>query len=453
VTAVVDVRDAYLADFEEFTHNGARSAPAWLSDMRARAIARFAERGFPSTHQEAWRFTNVAPIAERAFSRPPERSGIAAQDLASSTLAGETIRLVIVNGSAVPELSSVDIPQGLRLGGLKSALERDPAFAERHIGRYASIDADPFAALNTAFLSDGALIHVAQGKRIDRPIELVFVTAPHDGAGPAALVTHPRALIVLETGAQATVLEHYVTLADEVYWTNAVSEVTVADGAELEYVRVQRESRRAFQIAVTHARQGRDSSVRLHPFALGGALVRHDVQTVLDGPGAELVLNGFYLLRGRQHADHHTVIDHAKPHGTSHEFFNGIVGEQAHGVFSGRIIVRPGAQRTDSKQTNNNLLLSADARADSQPQLEIYADDVKCTHGSTVGPLDETGLYYLRSRGLSLETAAAMLTYGLAAEILDRVRHEELRRGLERTIRARLSERTAGGRRNAGPGR
>jgi len=446
VTVAVDVRDAYLADFEEFTHNGARRAPAWLSAMRTQAIARFAERGFPSTRQEEWRFTNVAPIAERAFSRPAARSEIAAQDLASWTLGGEeAIQLVVVNGIYAPELSSRERPDGLRLGSLKSTLERDPAFAERHLGRYASIDASPFAALNTAFFSDGALIHVAPGTRIERPIELVFVTATLGAS--TALVTYPRVLIVLETGAKATVLEHYVTLTDEVYWTNAVSEVAVADAAELEYLRVQRESRQAFHIAATYARQGRDSMVRLHPFALGGALVRHDVQTVLDGSGAELVLNGFYLLRGRQHADHHTVIDHARPHGTSHEFFNGIVGEQAHGVFSGRIIVRPGAQRTDSKQTNNNLLLSAEARADSQPQLEIYADDVKCTHGSTVGPLDELGLYYLRSRGLSRQTAAAMLTYGLAAEILDRVRHERLRRGLEQTIRNRLAERSAGGRR------
>jgi Fe-S cluster assembly protein SufD len=187
--------------------------------------------------------------------------------------------------------------------------------------------------------------------------------------------------------------------------------------------------------------------LRLHVLTLGAGLARHDVRAVLQGSGSELVLNGLYLLRGKQHADHHTVIEHAQPHGTSHEFFNGIVGEQAHGVFSGRIIVRPGAQRTDSKQTNNNLLLSTEARADSLPQLEIYADDVKCTHGSTVGPLDETALFYLRSRGLSAETASAMLIYGMAAEILDRVQHAGLRDALERLVRGRLADRVRGGRR------
>jgi Fe-S cluster assembly protein SufD len=260
-------------------------------------------------------------------------------------------------------------------------------------------------------------------------------------------VTHPRSLVVLERDARARVVESYVTLRDAVYWTNAVSEIVVGDGAQLEYIRVQRESRDAFQVATTYATQGRDSMLRLHPFALGAGLARHDVRTLLQGRGSELVLNGFYLLRGRQHADHHTVIDHAEPHGTSHEYFNGIVGEQGHGVFSGRIIVRPGAQRTDSKQTNNNLLLSTEARADSLPQLEIYADDVKCTHGSTVGPLDETALYYLRSRGLSPETAAAMLTYGLAAEIVARVDDAALRESVERLVRARLADRSHGGRR------
>jgi Fe-S cluster assembly protein SufD len=253
--------------------------------------------------------------------------------------------------------------------------------------------------------------------------------------------------VVLERGAQATVVERHVALNDGVYWTNAVTEVAVGDGARVEYYRVQSESRGAYHIATTHTTQGRDSVLRLHPITLGAGLSRHDIYTALAGSGADLVLNGFYLLRGKQHADHHTVIDHAQPHCTSHEFFNGILGEQAHGVFTGRIIVRPGAQRTDSKQTNNNLLLSAEARADSQPQLEIYADDVKCTHGSTMGPLDEMALYYLRSRGLSPEMAAGMLTYGFAAEILGRMEHRDLRNELDQMIRARLADRSPGGRR------
>jgi Fe-S cluster assembly protein SufD len=218
-----------------------------------------------------------------------------------------------------------------------------------------------------------------------------------------------------------------------------VSEVVVGQGAHVELYRVQREGARSFQIATTQSRQERDSYLGLHVVTLGAGLARHDINAVLDGAGAELILNGLYLLNGAQHADHHTVIDHAQPHCASHEFFNGVLGERAHGVFTGRIIVRPGAQRTDSKQTNNNLLLSTEARADSQPQLEIYADDVKCTHGSTVGPIDPMQLYYLRSRGLSPETARGILTYGLAAEILGRMQHSAVRARLDRLVRERLA--------------
>jgi Fe-S cluster assembly protein SufD len=297
--------------------------------------------------------------------------------------------------------------------------------------------------LNTAFLADGAFVYVPAGVELDQPIELVFAS----GATRRPGVTHPRSLVIVERGARATVLESYMGLEDSGYWSNAVTEIVVGAGAQLEHYRVQRESREAYHVATTHTAQQRDSALRLHAITLGAGLARHDIHTGLGGNGAELVLNGFYLLRGKQHADHHTVIDHEQPHGTSHEFFNGILGEQAHGVFTGRIIVRPGAQRTDSKQTNNNLLLSTEARADSQPQLEIYADDVKCTHGSTAGPLDETALFYLRSRGLSPETAAGMLTYGFAAEILGRMRHTGLRDRLDGLVRARLADRSRGGRR------
>jgi len=454
MTAVADARTRYLADFQTFAGNGAARSPEWLREIRERAIARFAALGFPSMRQEEWRFTSVAPIAEKTFALAQGSGGgagaITAPMLASLSLAGsDAVRLIFVNGAFEAGISEVArLPRGVRVESLRGALETAPDLARPHLARHADYQASPFTALNTAFLADGAFVYVPAGVALERPIELVFaVTA---AAKPA--VFHPRSLIIVERGARATVLESYVALQDGVYWTNAVSEVVLGDGARLEHYRVQRESREAYQVAATHARQGRDSVLRLHPLALGAALARHDIRAVLDGTGSDLILNGFYLLRGRQHADHHTVIDHAQPHGTSHEYFNGLLGEQAHGVFNGRIIVRPGAQRTDSKQTNNNLLLSTEARADSQPQLEIYADDVKCTHGSTVGPLDETALYYLRSRGLAREAAAGMLTYGLAAEILGRMEHAGLRDALDRLIRGRLADRERGGRRGSAGG-
>ena len=447
MTRPVETSERYVAAFRAFAGNGAAGAPTWLQEIREAAIARFAEVGFPSTKQEEWRFTSTAPIAETAFALGHRRAGAGVTPTEAGSLRSSGSRLarvVFVDGVFAPELSSVaDLPAGVRAGSLAAALKTAPDLARAHLAHYAPYQASAFAALNTAFLADGAFVHVAAGVQVDQPIELVFVAS---ATGDPA-VSHPRTLVVVERAARVTLVENYVALNDGLYWTNAVTEVVVGDGARVEHYRLQRESRQAYHVAATHTIQGRDSVLRFHPITLGAGLARHDIHTVLAGSGADLVLNGFYLLRGKQHADHHTVIDHAQPHCTSHEFFNGILGEQGHGVFTGRIIVRPGAQRTDSKQTNNNLLLSAEARADSQPQLEIYADDVKCTHGSTMGPLDETALYYLRSRGLSPEMAAGMLTYGFAAEILGRMEHEDLRRELDDLIRARLADRSSGGRR------
>jgi Fe-S cluster assembly protein SufD len=332
------------------------------------------------------------------------------------------------------------LPSAVRVESLATALETDAGreLVRLHLARQARWRDSAFAALNTAFLADGVFVHVPAHVSLDRPLELLFLSTGH-ATSDGPVVTHPRSLIVLEKGAQAAIVETYAGIADGVYWTNAVTEVVTGEGARAEVYRVQREGSKSFQVATTHSRQERDSYLGLHVMTLGAALARHDIVTVLDGPGAELILNGLYLLSGAQHADHHTLIDHAQPHCASHEFFNGVLAERAHGVFTGRIVVRPGAQRTDSKQTNNNLLLSTEARADSQPQLEIHADDVKCTHGSTVGPIDETQLHYLRSRGLSPEAARGMLTYGFGAEVLGRMRHPDVRNRLDRLVRERLS--------------
>jgi Fe-S cluster assembly protein SufD len=416
----VDPRGRYL---ELFQATPPPAGPAWLRDLRTGAMDQFAATGFPSTKQEDWRFTSVAAIAETPF--VPARAGGAA---GARGLGGpDAAPFVEGDGAAAPG-------PGVRVESLRAALEASPELVRAHLGQVARTDASPFTALNTAFLDDGVFVYVPSGVALDRPIELVFAA----GSTGAPTVRHPRVLVVVEPGARATVVERYVALDGGVAWTNAVTEVVLGSDASLEYYRVQEEGARAFQVATTATRQGAASSLRFHPLAFGAGLARHDIRAELAGRGAELVLNGLYVLGGRQHADHHTVIDHQQPDCASHEYFNGLLAEQARGVFNGRIIVRPGAQRTDSKQTNNNLLLSTDARADSQPQLEIYADDVKCTHGSTVGPLDEAAVFYLRSRGLDPEQATAMLTYGFAGEILERMTHPGLRSACDALIRARL---------------
>jgi len=432
--AVERYRAAHLA----FAANGGGTAPAWLREMRAGGIARFAELGFPTMNLEEWRFTSVTPLVETVFAAPHGEAvpGPSASEVDAHLIQGVgRHRMVFVNGRFTPALSVLDgLPEGVTVASLGEVLRSEP---ERLGALLDEVVADPrtaFAALNAAFLADGALVHVRAGVEVAEPLQVLYFTT--GVAEP--VVTHPRTLVIVESLAKVAVVESYAGTSGAVYWTNAVTDIVVGDGARVDVLRVQRESERAFHIAATQTRQGRDSVVRVHPLAFGAALARHDIATVLDGEGASCLLNGLYLGRGTQHLDHHTVIDHAKPRAESHEYFNGVLDDRARGVFNGRILVRPGAQRTDSKQTNNNLLLSEEARADSQPQLEIYADDVKCTHGATLGPIDDRALFYLKSRGLGAAEARAMLTYGFGAEILGRIESPALRRHLDVLVRARL---------------
>ena len=343
------------------------------------------------------------------------------------------VRLVFVNGRFDAGASSpAPLPRGVTIMNLGDAFAGMSELVRPALGSSAAHERNAFAALNTAFLADGAFVHVAAGVELEAPVEVDY----HSAAAGGRTVSHPRTLLVVERMARATVVETYS--GEGAYWVNALTEVVVADGARADLYRVQRDDASAFHVASTHTRQGRDSVVNVHPVAFGAALTRHDITAVLDGEGARCLVNGLYLGQGAQHIDHHTVIDHAKPHCASHEYFNGVLDDRSHGVFAGRIIVREGAQRTDSKQTNNNLLLSAEARADSQPQLEIYADDVKCTHGATLGPIDPKALFYLESRGLDRGEARAMLTYGFGAEVLGRMDIAPLRQELDEIVRRRL---------------
>jgi Fe-S cluster assembly protein SufD len=428
----------YVAEFEAFSANGASAAPTWLQDRRRIAMAAFAERGFPSTRQEEWRFTDVKPIAREEFelAEKPADDLVSAEELSPALLGVEGWMAACVNGHFLPGLSSLDsLPAGVRVTGIEAALADDPALLERHLGQYAKGEKNPFTSLSTAFTRDGAFVYVPKDIVLDRPIQIVHAGRVEGKRPP---VWHPRTLVVVERGAQVSVVETYLGLSDSAYWTNAVTEVVLGENANVDTYRVQLEGPRAFHTATTQSYQGRSSVFSSIAFTFGGALTRHDLNAVIDGEGAEATLDGLSLVAGRQHVDYHTTLDHAKPHCTSWEFFNGVFDDRARGVFSGRIIVRQNAQKTDSKQTNNNLLLSQHARADSQPQLEIYADDVRCTHGATLGPIDDKQLFYLRSRGLSLDDARALLTYGFASEILSNVTLDSLRRGLDRVVRERL---------------
>ncbi len=419
--------------FEAETHS-----PAWISPLRKAGMDRFAELGFPTLSDEDWRFTNVAGIAKLPF-RPVLAP--AACQLTRETIETFTFgrlpahRLVFVDGHHAPLLSDFGtVPNGVEISSLAAALCTDSEPLRQHLARHASTERQAFTALNTAFFQDGAFIRIPDRVTIETPIHLLFIaTGKTSGA-----TLQPRILVLAGKHSQATILESYVSLADAGYFTNAVTELILEDAAIIEHCKFQDESLNASHIAAVHAHLGRAANLAYHSVATGAHLSRNNIRTVLAGEGVECVLNGLYLTKGNQLADHHMVVEHAEPHCNSHEYFNGILDGRSKGVFHGRILVRQPAQKTDAKQTNKNLLLSEDATIDTKPQLEIYADDVKCTHGATIGQLNEESIFYLRARGIGMETARRMLIHAFAGEIIERIRHSGAREELDKLVWDRL---------------
>jgi Fe-S cluster assembly protein SufD len=402
--------------------------------LRRSAIARFDEVGFPNPRTEDWRFTSVAPLLRHAFEpAAPGPHGLSVNDLAGLPGADAPCRLVFVNGFFAPDLSAIPtLPSGVRLGSLARTLEEAPEQAEAHLGRHARFDDNAFTALNTAFFRDGAFLSVPRGKVVEEPVHLLFVSVPAGGGTPP--VCYPRNLVLAGSGSQAMLVEVYASLGAGTYFTDAVTELVAEDGAVLDHCKVQWEGPGGFHFANTQLRQAHSSNVASLFAGLGGQWVRNEVRVLLDAEGCECTLSGLYRAADRQHMDNHTVIDHAKPHCASHELYKGVLDGQARGVFNGKIFVRQDAQKTDAKQTNQTLLLSDDATINTKPQLEIYADDVKCTHGATVGQLDAEALFYLRTRGVGREEARALLTYAFANDVLGRVKVPELRGRLQAAL-------------------
>jgi Fe-S cluster assembly protein SufD len=413
-------KDLYLTNFAHFERTLADHGQAWTQPLRKAAITRFAELGFPTTRVEEWKYTNVAPIARTPFqpaSHPAREVG--ADALAAGMVPGlVSAQLVYVNGHLVPELSTVPaLPTGVEVGCLAQALAIRPAGLEAHLARYAGFEEQAFVALNTAFMQDGAYVYVPRGGVVDVPIHLVFLSLPYG----AATISHPRNLLVFEENTQATVIESYIGLGQEVYFTNAVTECVLGPNARAEHCRLEWESPSAFHVGTLQVQQARSSNFVSHVIASGGALARHDINVVLDGEGGENTLNGLFMATAQQHIDNHTRIDHVRPHCTSRELYKGILDGHGRGVFNGKIVVHKDAQQTDALQTNKNLLLSHDASIDTKPQLEIFNNDVKCSHGSTIGRLEENSLFYLRTRGLEEAEARRLLTYAFASELVNRV--------------------------------
>lgn len=433
-TKTITATNSYLCDFTGTDGGSNAPGPVWLRGLRLAAAERFAAAGFPTRRDEEWRFTNVSPIAETPFTLATEaQSRLTVEGLRPFIYEGMNgTQLVFVNGHFHADLSSPAFPQGVVVSSLASAMAAYPDLVEANLGRYAQFDTQAFVALNTAALEDGAFVHIKRGVVVDEPIHLLFVSTP--STGPT--VSHPRTLIIAEENCQATIVESYSGTADQVYFTNAVTEVVAAENSVLDHYKVQRESVKAYHIATMQLQLARSANFSSHSIALGGLLVRNDANAYLGGEGIECTLNGVYLGNDRQVIDNHTAIDHAMPHCNSHEVYKGILDGHSRGIFNGKIYVRQDAQKTDAKQTNQTLLLSPTAQIDTKPQLEIFADDVKCTHGATIGQLSDEALFYLRARGIPQDQARALLTYAFASDIVSRIKVDAIRAQLDQVLLA-----------------
>jgi Fe-S cluster assembly protein SufD len=434
--ALKESEDLYLKNFREFENRQASTAAEWLRKLRSEGMQAFAEMGFPTTRMEDWKYCNVAPIAGVRFQPAAcELNDELRKQVKKISFAGaDGTRLVFVNGHYVEELSAVrKLPNGATVTNLAKALKQEgPVTA--HLGRYAGHKAHPFVALNTAFMEDGAYIEIPKGVVLENPIEILYVST----GGEEPWVAHPRNLVIAAQGSQLALVETYVGLGEGVYFNNAVTEIVAEDNAHVDYVKLQSESETAFHVATVLAYAARNAAAVTNSIQFGARLGREEVTTILDGEGAEGYLYGLYVTDGQQLIDNHTAIDHAQPHCSSREFYRGILDGKSTGVFNGKILVRKDAQKTDSKQSDKNLLLSESATINTKPQLEIFADDVKCTHGATIGQIDPEAIFYLRSRGIGLEEARNLLIVAFAGEIIDHVKFEPLRERLKAALLAKM---------------
>ena len=431
-----DYRTRWLERFEARVGDAGAGIP-WLAELRRKAIGHFAVVGFPTRRDEDWKYTSLTAlhgdfdceVVGRPWPSEQPRDGTIDRGIGDPAWS----RLAFVNGVAMSGPTIASRPHQPWASSLAAAIVTEPA-VEETIGHLARFDANGLVALNTAFFRDGAFIAVPAGANVSAPIQLVYASST-DGSPVAS---HPRNLVILGPGSSATLVETYTGVCDAAALTNAVTEVVLGDGAVLTHCKIVLGGAGASHVGTTSVLQGRLSAYKSLVLSFGGDLVRNDLRVVLSEEGADCTLMGVYVGSGSEHVDNHTVIVHAAPHGSSRQVYKGILDERAHGVFNGKIFVRPGAQKTDARQTNKNLLLSSDASVDTKPQLEILADDVKCAHGATVGQLDPEKLFYLKSRALGGDAARSLLTYGFAAEILDGIRPTSLRSHVTALLAHRL---------------
>ncbi len=415
------------------------SGPDFINALRHRGLDRFHEVGFPDAKSEEWRFISLAPLTRTSFDPAPVDADVS-ESVASLhrryTFTDALAEVVLVNGVFCPRLSRIGkLPRGVVVMSLAEAFDKHPDVVSRHLARHADLDGNPFVALSTGHLRDGALIHLPRGATVEGFIHVLCIGS--GGAATSPTKNHPRMLLVADDGAIATVVESYVGDDAATYFTNPVTEFAVADNAVIDHYRLNQESTRAFHVGAMAVHLGKAAQFISHSITLGGRLTRNDLSIKLAGQHADATLNGLVLIGGEQVCDNHTLLEHAAPDCPSHELYKHVLDGKSSCVFKGKIFVHQIAQKTDSKQTSKSLLLTDDATMNSMPALEIYADDVKCTHGSTTGPVDQDMIFYLRSRGVSLDAARHLLTYAFAADITRRIKVDAVRSRVEDVMAAR----------------
>ncbi|MGH8293002.1 MAG: Fe-S cluster assembly protein SufD [Gammaproteobacteria bacterium] len=439
MNAVAEPVQAYADGFEALQ---GRQAPAWLAALRRSAFAQFTERGFPPERHEDWKYSNTRALQKLRFSpAATQAAGVDAASLAPALLHPvSTTRLVFVNGVPACELNTGPAHvEGLRITSLDVALrDRDTRIRDLLLPQ-ALWDSDPFTALNTAFLAHGTLIEVSAGARIPDALQLIFLSAPV----AAACASHPRVILTLGENARLTLVASHFGLNGAANFTNSCTQITLGPGAQLDYLAVQREAPDDFHVSRVYVSQQERSRLATHIYNLGGQWVRNDARVRLEAPGASVHMSGLYLADRHRHVDNHTRIDHLAPHTASDELYRGIIRDRGHAVFNGKVVVAEAAVKTDATQTNNNLLLTRNGEIDTKPELEIYADDVKCSHGATIGQLDEQALFYLRSRGLDLATAREILTGAFARAVAERIASPALRRFAQAQLATALPQAAA----------
>lgn len=427
-----DNADSYLEGYKQFKKLGNINSTELINSTKEDAIDNFVKLGFPTIKDEDWRFTNILPIVKSQFSLQSEKPvDIGKIDLNKYIIPELNSHLMVfVDGIFSKELSNIKTTNSnVKIKPISESLIDDSNVIDQYIFKCADIETEAFTALNTAYFFDGAFVYVPKNTVLEQAVHILYISSDSNSC-----MYSPRNLIVVEDSSQAIVIEHYVSLQDSVYLSNTVSEVVIGENSTLDHYFIEQESKKAFSISTLEIKQGRNSNLNSHSILLGGSIVRNNIHPVLSGEGCNSTINGLFMSSGRQHMDNFMKIEHASPHCDSRQLYNGILADKSRGVFHGRIIVHKDAQKTDAKQTNRNLLLSDFAKIDTKPQLEIYADDVKCTHGATIGQLDKDSLFYLRSRGIEQPLAKAILLRAFASQSIETIRDLPIRNYVEKLV-------------------